>query len=321
MRVLRPNGVSTGCTLRQFETSPQWPQPSHTASLIITRVAGIGARPRLRSRRSSAAHSWSYTSTVTPGTSRSSRWTASSCVRRCTFTPGANGGGSAVAVGIVTDHVDPTDALGLQLPGERGDRQRARRVLATGHRDDAVGQDLERHVGARGDGLPHREEARVGERAVAHVLEAVRLAAEHRRADPLRTLATHLGGAGRAVAREQRHAVAPDATAGDRPFGHDRRPVVRAPGAEVRRARREVGGDHDAGARRRSRSGSTCCSSRRRSAPATTVTSSTPPDGNRRRARRVALARDHRRVRSSRTAATSPAPRGTRASPRRRRSR
>ena len=44
MRVLRPNGVSTGCTLRQFETSPQWPQPSHTPSLMITR--SVGPRPR-----------------------------------------------------------------------------------------------------------------------------------------------------------------------------------------------------------------------------------------------------------------------------------
>ncbi len=59
MRVLRPNGVSTGCTLKQFETSPQWPHPSHTASLIMTRMVGVGARPRLRSRRSSAAQAWS----------------------------------------------------------------------------------------------------------------------------------------------------------------------------------------------------------------------------------------------------------------------
>ena len=59
MCVLRPNGVSTGCTLRQLETSPQLPQPSHTAWLIMTRVVGVGTRPRLRSRRSSAAHAWS----------------------------------------------------------------------------------------------------------------------------------------------------------------------------------------------------------------------------------------------------------------------
>jgi len=44
MRVLRPNGVSTGWTLRQLETTPQSPQPSQTASLIITRDAGVTAR-------------------------------------------------------------------------------------------------------------------------------------------------------------------------------------------------------------------------------------------------------------------------------------
>ncbi len=38
MRVLRPNSVSTGCTDRQLLLTPQSPQPSHTASLMMTRV-------------------------------------------------------------------------------------------------------------------------------------------------------------------------------------------------------------------------------------------------------------------------------------------
>ena len=59
MRVLRPNSVSTGCTDRQLLLTPQSPQPSHTASLITTRVVRTGKRPRLRSRRASAAHRWS----------------------------------------------------------------------------------------------------------------------------------------------------------------------------------------------------------------------------------------------------------------------
>ena len=57
--VLRPNSVSTGCTLRQFDFTPQSPQPSHTASLMTTRMAGSGSLPRLRRRRFSAAHRWS----------------------------------------------------------------------------------------------------------------------------------------------------------------------------------------------------------------------------------------------------------------------
>ena len=64
--VLRPNSVSTGSTERQLDFSPQSPHPSQTRSLISTRRGGSGARPRLRSRRSSAAQAWSCSSTVTP---------------------------------------------------------------------------------------------------------------------------------------------------------------------------------------------------------------------------------------------------------------
>ena len=48
MRVLRPNSVSTGCTDRQLLFTPQSPQPSHTASLMTTRVLRVGRVPRLR---------------------------------------------------------------------------------------------------------------------------------------------------------------------------------------------------------------------------------------------------------------------------------
>ena len=59
MRVLRPSSVSTGCTDRQLLFTPQSPQPSHTASLITTRVVRTGIAPRLRRRRDSAAQRWS----------------------------------------------------------------------------------------------------------------------------------------------------------------------------------------------------------------------------------------------------------------------
>ncbi len=59
MARLGPNSVSTGVTLRQFDCTEQSPQPSHTAWLMNTRLAGSGKVPRLRRRRFSAAQVWS----------------------------------------------------------------------------------------------------------------------------------------------------------------------------------------------------------------------------------------------------------------------
>ena len=59
MKRLRPNSVSTAPTDMQFDLSLQSPQPSHTRSLITTRLAGSGNLPRLRRRRFSAAQVWS----------------------------------------------------------------------------------------------------------------------------------------------------------------------------------------------------------------------------------------------------------------------
>ena len=59
MRRLRPNSVSTGSTLRQLLCTEQSPQPSQTASLMTTRLAGSAIRPRLRRRRFSVAQVWS----------------------------------------------------------------------------------------------------------------------------------------------------------------------------------------------------------------------------------------------------------------------
>ena len=66
MRVLRPYSVITGCTDRQLLLSPQSPHPSQTRSLITMRKSGLASLPRLRARRFSAAHAWSWTRTVTP---------------------------------------------------------------------------------------------------------------------------------------------------------------------------------------------------------------------------------------------------------------
>ena len=56
MAVFRPNSVETGTTDRQDDFSPQSPHPSHTRSLIHSRIAGVGSLSRFRIRRSSAAH-------------------------------------------------------------------------------------------------------------------------------------------------------------------------------------------------------------------------------------------------------------------------
>src|SRR5258708_31921895 len=56
---LRPNSVSIGTIETQFDCTPQSPQPSHTVSLMITRLGGSSIVPRLRRRRFSAAQVWS----------------------------------------------------------------------------------------------------------------------------------------------------------------------------------------------------------------------------------------------------------------------
>ena len=48
IRVLRPNGVSTGCTDRQLLLSPQSPHPSQIRSLMTTRKPGVAIVPRAR---------------------------------------------------------------------------------------------------------------------------------------------------------------------------------------------------------------------------------------------------------------------------------
>ena len=42
-----PNSVSSGCTETQFDFTPQSPQPSHTSSLMMTRLSRIGERAAL----------------------------------------------------------------------------------------------------------------------------------------------------------------------------------------------------------------------------------------------------------------------------------
>ncbi|MYA14622.1 MAG: hypothetical protein F4Z26_07865 [Acidimicrobiaceae bacterium] len=87
MRVLRPNGVSTGCTDRQLLMEAQSPQPSQIRSLMNTRWRGTATVPRLRPRRASAAHCWSCMRTVTPETPARSSWASIRRSRGQTSTP------------------------------------------------------------------------------------------------------------------------------------------------------------------------------------------------------------------------------------------
>ena len=48
---LRPRGVSSGSTDRQFDSMPQSPQPSQTSGLITTNASGVASSPFLRRRR------------------------------------------------------------------------------------------------------------------------------------------------------------------------------------------------------------------------------------------------------------------------------
>ena len=87
IRVLRPKGVSVGWTDRQLLIWAQSPQPSQIRSLMNTRRRGTATVPRLRPRRASAAHCWSWMRTVTPSRSARVSWASSSRLRGQTSTP------------------------------------------------------------------------------------------------------------------------------------------------------------------------------------------------------------------------------------------
>ena len=118
-----------------------------------------------------------------------------------------------VLVGVVGDHDDALDALGLERTGEVGHGLGAGRVLTTGHGDGAVVEDLEGDVGAGRDRLANGQRTRVCVRAVAEVLEAMVFVDERGHADPLHALAAHVGDAEVLAAHTEGHAVAADTAA------------------------------------------------------------------------------------------------------------
>ena len=102
---------------RQLDFSPQSPQPSQTRSLIKMRSAGSGALPRLRLRRSSAAHSWSWISTVTPVDLGQLALGLEQLVA-VAHLGDRRERHAAVALGLLGGDDDPPDALELEPAGE-----------------------------------------------------------------------------------------------------------------------------------------------------------------------------------------------------------
>jgi hypothetical protein len=149
MRVLRPNSVWTGSTLMQLDFSPQSPQPSQTRSLMTVTSTGSSALPRLRARRSSAAHSWSWISTVVPGVAASSFW-ASSRRSRCHDLGVAGQLDAGVHRQVVGGDDDLAHAVGEQVGDHVGHRVGALDGLAAGHRGVRVDQQLEGDVDVGG---------------------------------------------------------------------------------------------------------------------------------------------------------------------------
>src|SRR5262249_19693821 len=140
---------------------------------------------------------------------------------------------------IVGEDDDALQALGFELAGQLRDGQAAGDLLAARHCYGAVVENLEGNVYAGGGAGAHGAWGRMGGGAVADILEEVRAFGEGRDANPRRALAAHLRDVGEAavdVLEAAGHAVASDAAAGEHTVGDEGRAVVRAAGAEARRA-------------------------------------------------------------------------------------
>ena len=134
------------------------------------------------------------------------------------------------------DH-DFSHALCKDLPDNAVDAQRAVMPLATGHRHGIVVEDFKGDVDAGRHAGPDRQQARMIVCTVAHVLEHVAPVAERQLADPVGAVCTHLGIAVAAPIHPHDHVVAPRSGPAAAAFGHHRRAIVRAAGAEIGLAR------------------------------------------------------------------------------------
>ena len=144
-----------------------------------------------------------------------------------------------VPVEVVGGHDHLADTLEQHHLHDVGHADRTDGVLAAGHRDRAVVQQLERDVDAGRHRGADRERTGVEERAVAEVLDEVLALEERRHADPLRTLVAHAREADEIAdalgLHQADHRVAADAAAHERAGLGPGADVVRAAAAEERR--------------------------------------------------------------------------------------
>ncbi len=144
-------------------------------------------------------------------------------------------GDPAVPARLGRGHDHPPYPLECQQPGELGHRDAPFGVLAAGHGDGVVVEQLVGDVHPGRHRRAHSKGPRVEEGAVADVLHVVRAAGEWGHARPLRAFAPHLGHAHLVASPgwvEPGHDVAADAEADQLVVGRTRRDVVGAPRAE-----------------------------------------------------------------------------------------
>ncbi len=196
---LRPNSVSSGSTDRQLLCTPQSPQPSHTSSLITTRSVGLHHRAAL------AAAALFGGAGLVVDDDRGAFDLAELALHRVQRV--------AVLDRRCRSGMPVTTSVFLRLVGHDDDLHRAlgahalrdlhhavafgplAHLLAAGHGDRVVVEDLVGDVHARGDALANRQNAAVEVGAVAQVGEHVLVVAERLLPDPGHALAAHLGEA------------------------------------------------------------------------------------------------------------------------------
>ena len=122
-----------------------------------------------------------------------------------------------VARAILGRDQDVADPVGQQGPHDLRHGDPTDRILAAGHGDRAVVEQLVGDVDTGRDRSLDGQLTGVEERAVAEVLQEVRPFDERRHADPLGTLAAHRGDAADVaepiVVHQEHHRVAADARA------------------------------------------------------------------------------------------------------------
>ena len=114
-------------------------------------------------------------------------------------------------------------------------------LLAAGHRDDAVEQNLEGDVRLGRHRETYGERARMVIGAVAEILEHMGARRERRLADPVGALSAHVGVALGRAPHPLRHVMATDAGIGARALWHMCRGAMRTARAKMRNAHRHLG--------------------------------------------------------------------------------